>query len=236
MRGGVHKCVANVGFSPTFVDAENPEKIVEAHVLQEFDADFYKEPLALLLMGFIRPERKFDSFDELVSTIRSDIETARSELDCAPYYMMRGARWLESKLEAPAAAGAGRGAQRGAGVGCKTPRVRESRAGSARARAVEQQRVRWTGRATLPIAPACPLRRCDLRAAAARRGARHAERGSELGGFGRGGPTATSRLHLGPHLLRCADVPSCGCSWARAWWLRAEAVESVAAPARSGSV
>ena len=50
MRDGVHKCVANVGFSPTFVDAENPEKIVEAHLLDEFDEDFYQEPLALLLL------------------------------------------------------------------------------------------------------------------------------------------------------------------------------------------
>mmetsp|Transcript_11873 Transcript_11873/g.34937 ORF Transcript_11873/g.34937 Transcript_11873/m.34937 type:complete len:95 (+) Transcript_11873:367-651(+) len=51
-----------------------------------------------MLMGFIRPERKFDSFDELVSTIRSDIDTARSELDCLPYSAMRRAPWLAGKL------------------------------------------------------------------------------------------------------------------------------------------
>jgi len=101
VRGSLYKCVANIGFSPTFVDAENPEKMVEAHLLHVFHDDFYHEPLALLLVGFIRAERKFNSFDELVTTIRADIETARLELDQPPYHSMRHARWLRSKLITP---------------------------------------------------------------------------------------------------------------------------------------
>ena len=53
VRGGVHKCVCNVGFSPTFTGAENPEKIVEAHILQSFDEDFYGETMRLLLLGLL---------------------------------------------------------------------------------------------------------------------------------------------------------------------------------------
>ena len=55
LRGDVHKCVCNIGFSPTFAGEENPEKIVEAHVMSEFDSDFYGERMGLLLLGFIRP-------------------------------------------------------------------------------------------------------------------------------------------------------------------------------------
>ena len=84
VRGEVHKCVANIGFSPTFDDEANREKIVEvryphadqiaerwdrradpslpttpqANLLHAFDDDFYDETLTLLLLGFIRPERR----------------------------------------------------------------------------------------------------------------------------------------------------------------------------------
>jgi len=100
LRGAVHKCVANVGFSPTFVDEENREKIVEAHLLEEFESDFYGETMRLLLLGYIRPEQKFDSLDALVATIRADIETARQELDAEPFSSLAGSAWLS----APAAA------------------------------------------------------------------------------------------------------------------------------------
>ena len=84
VRGDVHKCVANIGFSPTFAGAENPEKIVEAHIMSEFDSDFYGEQMGLLLLAFIREERKFGGLDELLATIRSDIATASDELDTTP--------------------------------------------------------------------------------------------------------------------------------------------------------
>ena len=41
VRGEIHKCVCNIGFSPTFAGAENPEKIVEAHIMESFENDFY---------------------------------------------------------------------------------------------------------------------------------------------------------------------------------------------------
>ena len=84
VRGGVHKCVCNVGFSPTFAGAENPEKIVEAHIMESFDNDFYGEPMRLLLLGFLRPERKFQGVDELLATIRADIAAASEALECSP--------------------------------------------------------------------------------------------------------------------------------------------------------
>lgn len=84
VRGGVHKCVCNVGFSPTFEGAENPEKIVEAHLMEEFETDFYGEQMRLLLLGFLRPERKFGGVDELLATIRADIQAAGDALESSP--------------------------------------------------------------------------------------------------------------------------------------------------------
>ena len=94
VRGGVHKSVCNVGFSPTFAGEENPEKIVEAHIMHEFENDFYGEPMRLLLMGFIREERKFSGIDELLATIKADIEKARTALDGPPYDALAAAPWL----------------------------------------------------------------------------------------------------------------------------------------------
>lgn len=85
LRGDVYPAVVNVGLSPTFEDAQNPETIAEAHILDSIESDFYGEQLTLVLLGFIRPERKFPSFDELLAAIRSDIATSSSALDLPAY-------------------------------------------------------------------------------------------------------------------------------------------------------
>ena len=89
LRGNVHKCICNIGFSPTFEREENPEKIVEAHILDEFESDFYDEEMSLLLLGFVRHEQKFSTIDELLATINADIKTAKAALDNSPYIELR---------------------------------------------------------------------------------------------------------------------------------------------------
>ena len=61
--GEAVKAVVNVGYSPTFVGAENPEKVVEAHLFKDFPQDFYDEEMRLMLTGFLRPEAKFAGRD-----------------------------------------------------------------------------------------------------------------------------------------------------------------------------
>ena len=59
---------------------ENPVTIIEAHLLDrsfETQGDFYGQPLQLCLVGFLRPEQKFPSFDLLIAQIQADIATAR---------------------------------------------------------------------------------------------------------------------------------------------------------------
>ena len=101
VRGAVHKCVCNLGFSPTFVGAENPEKIVEAHLMARFDVDFYEEPMGLLLLGYIRDERKFGGLDELLATIKADIATASAELERTPLAELAAAPVLLQETEGP---------------------------------------------------------------------------------------------------------------------------------------
>jgi len=70
--------VANIGVSPTFAGQENPVNIVEAHFLDcRYDGDFYDKPIRLSLVGFLRPEQKFNSLAELVAQIGNDMEVAR---------------------------------------------------------------------------------------------------------------------------------------------------------------
>jgi len=107
----LHKAVVNVGYSPTFEGQENKEKIIEAHLIVEqygekqiiridevgeetiikygksVIEDFYGIPMRLQLVGFLREEKKFDSFPELIAQINTDLEDAKLSLDCQPYQL-----------------------------------------------------------------------------------------------------------------------------------------------------
>lgn len=61
-----------------FLPQENPVTIVEAHLLDRtLDSDFYGTMLRLCLVTYIRPEKKFDSFDALITQINADINLGR---------------------------------------------------------------------------------------------------------------------------------------------------------------
>lgn len=91
-RNHPHKAVVNVGYSPTFEGQENPEKIVEAHLILDPEAmeppDFYGETMRLQLHGYIRPEMKFPSFPALIEQIASDRDDSREALEFLPYSNM----------------------------------------------------------------------------------------------------------------------------------------------------
>ncbi|KAL3941227.1 MAG: hypothetical protein SGBAC_004373, partial [Bacillariaceae sp.] len=97
--GRTFKAVVNVGYSPTFEGRENKEKIIEAHLLlkdgEELD-DFYGSILRLKLLGFLRPEEKFDSFPALIAQIEEDVSSADSLLDATPFRDLREDKFLET--------------------------------------------------------------------------------------------------------------------------------------------
>ena len=108
-----HPAVVNVGYSPTFVGKENAEKIIEAHLMVKQDdedgvkdqtssieGDFYDETMRLVLIGFLRPEQKFDSFPELIAQIHFDIECAKFALTNKKIYSdMKNDGFLDVKVD-----------------------------------------------------------------------------------------------------------------------------------------
>jgi riboflavin kinase len=121
----VYKTVVNVGYSPTFEGQENPEKIIEAHLIlgDEDDTskdenndgdnyettgdpsssssssildDFYGVPMRLQLIGFLRAEKKFSSLPELITQIHADVEDAKTSLDYPPYMHCRKDLFISS--------------------------------------------------------------------------------------------------------------------------------------------
>ena len=64
----------SVGVRPTFGRALEP--LLEAYIL-DFDGCLYGQELEVELTEFLRPERRFDSIEELVAQIASDVATVR---------------------------------------------------------------------------------------------------------------------------------------------------------------
>jgi riboflavin kinase/FMN adenylyltransferase len=71
-----HAGVANFGNRPT---VDGTAARLETHLF-DFDGDLYHQHLRVQLIDFLRPERKFASFDELKDQIVKDAKTARAVL------------------------------------------------------------------------------------------------------------------------------------------------------------
>lgn len=74
--GDVRYAVAtNVGVNPTFGDRTEP--IVEVHII-DFEGDLYGQTLEVAFTHRLRNEMRFDSVDDLVTQMKSDVERARA--------------------------------------------------------------------------------------------------------------------------------------------------------------
>lgn len=69
VKFGSHKAVANFGTRPTI---GGTGVLLEVHILN-FDRDIYAEEICVEFLRMLRPERKFDSLDELKKQIKKDI-------------------------------------------------------------------------------------------------------------------------------------------------------------------
>jgi riboflavin kinase/FMN adenylyltransferase len=65
--------VANLGFNPTFANAE---RSLETHIFA-LDADLYGRYMEVMFVAYLRGERKFPSIDALIEQIRLDATEAR---------------------------------------------------------------------------------------------------------------------------------------------------------------
>jgi len=78
-RHSVHKVAMSMGWNPTFTDVK--AKTIEPWILHDFAGDFYGRYLRLLVVGYIRPEVRFESVEELVAEIRADGSFCNKVLD-----------------------------------------------------------------------------------------------------------------------------------------------------------
>ncbi|XP_067615358.1 putative riboflavin kinase [Eurosta solidaginis] len=77
-NGEVYKMVMSIGTNPYY---DNKEKSMETHIMHQFDGDLYGRLLKICIVGYLRPERNFDSLEDLIHAIKTDIAEAEMLLD-----------------------------------------------------------------------------------------------------------------------------------------------------------
>lgn len=85
-EGNILKGIANIGRKPTVESYDVDGKIIPNPVgievnIFDFDKDIYDTSIKVYFHEFVRPERKFDSFDKLQAQIESDIIKTKVILD-----------------------------------------------------------------------------------------------------------------------------------------------------------
>lgn len=73
--GRIFRSVLNIGIQPSTPGTHH--MAIEAYLL-DFNEDIYGQHLVLDLMGYLRPEQKFASLDDLIRQIGMDADTARN--------------------------------------------------------------------------------------------------------------------------------------------------------------
>ncbi|RZC33396.1 Flavokinase domain containing protein, partial [Asbolus verrucosus] len=81
-EGPVHKMVMSVGWNPFY---NNTKKSMETYILHKFEEDFYGKVLKVVMLGYLRPEKNFDSLDELIAAINDDVKEAEEKLELAEF-------------------------------------------------------------------------------------------------------------------------------------------------------
>ncbi|KAJ9089000.1 riboflavin kinase [Entomophthora muscae] len=74
--------VMSLGWNPFY---KNEKRSAEVHVIHKFKKDFYGQTMKTIVLGYIRPERNYDSLEDLVADINFDIEFAKKSLQRPNY-------------------------------------------------------------------------------------------------------------------------------------------------------
>uniref|UniRef100_A0A8D2D8G3 Riboflavin kinase n=1 Tax=Sciurus vulgaris TaxID=55149 RepID=A0A8D2D8G3_SCIVU len=85
VSGDVHKIVSIV-WNPYY---KNMKKSMETHIIHTFEENSYGEILSVAIVGWLRPEKNFDSLELLISAIQGDIEEAKKQLDVPEYLKLK---------------------------------------------------------------------------------------------------------------------------------------------------
>lgn len=95
-NGDVHKMVLSIGWNPFY---GNKEKSVETHILHDYNCDLYGKTLKICIVGYLRPEKNFDSLNDLIDTIKSDIDKAKGLLDTAENKKLKDAPFFHEEIQ-----------------------------------------------------------------------------------------------------------------------------------------
>uniref|UniRef100_A0A2K5Z7U7 riboflavin kinase n=1 Tax=Mandrillus leucophaeus TaxID=9568 RepID=A0A2K5Z7U7_MANLE len=72
------KMVVSIGWNPYY---ENTKKSMEPHTMHTFKEHFYGEILCVAIVGYLRPEKNFDSLESLISAIQDNFfQVSRSKI------------------------------------------------------------------------------------------------------------------------------------------------------------
>jgi len=74
----IRKAVISIGWNPYY---DNSKKSVETHIMWKYEEPFYGKWLKVLICGYIRPEKNYDSLQALIDDINIDIEQATASMD-----------------------------------------------------------------------------------------------------------------------------------------------------------
>lgn len=97
-NGPVHKMVMSIGWNPYY---KNTMKSMETHVIHQFKEDFYGQTLSVVMVGYIRPERGFDSLDALITAIHNDIEEAKQKLELPEHQKLKEDNFFKDPFTVP---------------------------------------------------------------------------------------------------------------------------------------
>ncbi|XP_016360759.1 riboflavin kinase isoform X2 [Sinocyclocheilus anshuiensis] len=98
-NGDIHKMVMSIGWNPYY---KNTKKSMETHVIHKFKEDFYGQILSVAMVGYIRPERGFESLDKLIAAIHSDIEEAKIKLDLPEHLKLKEHNFFKTSVSTTA--------------------------------------------------------------------------------------------------------------------------------------
>ena len=74
----IYKSLTNIGYNPT-VSGIKDKKSIETHIL-DFDEDIYGEKIEVYFYEFLRPEKKFDSFNHLKEQLQIDKDVCEKKI------------------------------------------------------------------------------------------------------------------------------------------------------------
>ncbi|KAI8818895.1 uncharacterized protein EV422DRAFT_551104 [Fimicolochytrium jonesii] len=90
----VYPMVMSFGWNPYY---KNQKRSAEVHIIHQYDRDFYNEELRVIVTGYIRAEKNYESLDALIDDIHTDIRVAQNSLERPAYKALGSSPFLTNQ-------------------------------------------------------------------------------------------------------------------------------------------